>query len=61
MKKIRGKDLIDFVKRVLRITFTNSLASLYSWEGRKGKKKLQHLEFISCLSGKFHKFNIQIK
>ena len=56
MKKIKGKDLIDFVKRVLRVTFTNNLASLYSWEGRKGKRKLQHLETMNSMCSKFPKY-----
>ncbi|XP_012287456.1 uncharacterized protein LOC105703547 isoform X1 [Orussus abietinus] len=46
---IGGTGLDDTVKRTLVKTFSNHLAMNYSWEGRKGKLKLNELEFLNVL------------
>lgn len=53
MAAIGGSTYKEMSKRMLLYIFTNEVASLYSWVGGKGKRKLNQLEIMKLMFSKF--------
>lgn len=49
---VGGKDLKNFVKRVLQRLFTNELSSKCSWTGFRNNFRLENLVTINIIKGK---------
>lgn len=51
-----GENVPPTTKRVLKNLVTDEVAVLYSWTGRKGKKRAEKLKIISLVFGEFSFF-----
>lgn len=49
---IDGSNYEEISKRIFIYVFTNKVASLYSWVGGKGKRKLHHFELMKLMFSK---------
>lgn len=52
MAAIGGSSYEEMSKRMFIFVFTNEVASMYSWIGGKGKRKLNHLEVMKIMFSK---------